>query len=207
VSAAYTPPMRIITGKWKGRTIDAPQGGTTRPILDRVKESLFDRLGSRLGMPGSLPPIAVLELFAGGGTLGLEALSRGAAFCCFVEKHRRALAVLQRNLDALDAGASAHPIRGDACAVEPPEPPDGLRYRLVFVDPPYVMTRDAQPAGIVGTLCRRLAEHPLLDSGALIVLRHETRIDFAALASEPLTMDSRLVYGKMALTLLRVERT
>ena len=78
--------MRIIAGQWRGRTLIAPKGDTTRPTADRTRETLFSMLTSRLG---SFRDIRVADLFAGTGALGLEALSRGAAECTFVEQDRR----------------------------------------------------------------------------------------------------------------------
>ncbi len=122
--------MRIIAGLWRGRPLDAPPGDTTRPTSDRAREGLFSMLASRLG---SFEELAVADLFAGTGALGLEALSRGAASCTFVEKDRTALDILKRNVERLGAGARAD-IR--AQAVEHAPPPARL-YDLILMDPPY----------------------------------------------------------------------
>ncbi|MGZ8335858.1 MAG: RsmD family RNA methyltransferase, partial [Allosphingosinicella sp.] len=90
--------MRIIAGAWRGRPIDAPPGHATRPTSDRAREGLFSMLQSRLG---SFADLRVADLFAGTGALGLEALSRGAAYCTFVEKDRSALDTLKRNITRL----------------------------------------------------------------------------------------------------------
>ncbi len=198
--------MRIVAGMWRGRTIEAPRGRDTRPILDRVKVSLFDRLGARLAAPGSLPPIAVLDLFAGGGTLGLEALSRGAAHCCFVERDRRAFATLKRNLDTLGVVDEARVVCADALRLHVQQAPGGAKYGLVLVDPPYPLGRNAGPTAPVGALCRRLSCDAAVDPGALMVLRHESRVAYDAVVSETLGLDTRLEYGQMAITLLRVQR-
>jgi 16S rRNA (guanine966-N2)-methyltransferase len=122
--------MRIIAGQWRGRRIDAPPGDATRPTSDRAREGLFSMLASRLG---SFEGLHVADLFAGTGALGLEALSRGAAFCTFVEKDRKALDTIKANIARLGAQD-----RGDvrAQAVEhapaPARPCD-----LIFMDPPY----------------------------------------------------------------------
>lgn len=198
--------MRIVAGRWKRRILDTPPGRGTRPILDRVKVSLFDRLGARLALPGQLPPIAVLDLFAGAGSLGIEAISRGAAYCCFVEQDRRAFATLQSNLDALAIVDEAEARCADALTFSPPSPPTDAGYELVFVDPPYAMARDADPTGPIGSLCRRLAAAPVVEPDALLVLRHESWISYDDLSDAALQLDERLEYGGMALTLLRVER-
>ncbi|MFZ5794795.1 MAG: RsmD family RNA methyltransferase, partial [Pseudomonadota bacterium] len=90
--------MRIIAGKWRGRPIVAPKGDATRPTADRVREALFSMLASRLG---SFEDLAVADLFAGSGALGLEALSRGAASCIFVEQDKAALDALRTNITKL----------------------------------------------------------------------------------------------------------
>src|ERR1043165_5986374 len=121
--------MRIIAGKWRGRTLIAPPGATTRPTGDRVREALFSMLLSRVG---SFEGLRVADLFAGTGALGLEALSRGAAHCTFVERDRPALETLKRNIGRLGAGERAE-IRAQAAEhAAPPRPCD-----LIFLDPPY----------------------------------------------------------------------
>ena len=120
--------MRIIAGEWRGRAIEAPPGIATRPTSDRAREGLFSMLASRLG---SFEGLAVVDLFAGTGALGLEALSRGAAHCTFVEKDRAALEALRRNIERLGAGERAG-IRAQAAEHVALGPCD-----LVFLDPPY----------------------------------------------------------------------
>ena len=119
--------MRIVAGKWRGRTIEAPPGIATRPTADRVRETLFSMLSSRLG---SFDDLRVADLFAGSGALGLEALSRGAASATFVERDSEAAAVIRRNAEKL--GASVQLLTGSALALPNSEP-----FHLVFADPPY----------------------------------------------------------------------
>ena len=107
--------MRIIAGEWRGRPIEAPPGLATRPTADRVRETLFSMLASRLG---SFEDLRVADLFAGSGALGLEALSRGAATAAFVENDPAAAAVIRRNADKLGRGPSPHPRRLGAGAAE-----------------------------------------------------------------------------------------
>src|SRR5207244_4142391 len=90
--------VRIIAGEWRGRTLEAPPGMSTRPTADRVRETLFSMLVSRLG---SFDDLRVADLFAGSGALGLEALSRGAASATFVEKNAKAAAAIRRNAEKL----------------------------------------------------------------------------------------------------------
>ena len=107
--------MRIIAGKWRGRAVKAPAGQATRPTSDRAREALFSMLASRLG---SFEDLRVCDLFAGTGALGLEALSRGAAHCTFVESDRAAIETLKANIAVLNASAS-------------------IPFDLIFADPPY----------------------------------------------------------------------
>lgn len=120
--------MRIIAGQWRGRTLAAPLGETTRPTSDRVREALFSMLTSRLG---SFEGLRVLDGFAGSGALGLEALSRGAAHATFVESDAAAVRTLKANVAALAAPASvlAMPM---AQLGRAPAPVD-----LVLLDAPY----------------------------------------------------------------------
>ena len=119
--------MRIIAGRWRGRVIDAPPGQATRPTADRVRETLFSMLASRLG---SFEDLRVADLFAGSGALGLEALSRGAASATFVEKDPKAAAVIRANAEKL--ATSAQVLSSSALALPRAEPFD-----LIFADPPY----------------------------------------------------------------------
>lgn len=172
--------MRIVAGKWRGRHIAAPDTMDTRPILDRAKVVLFDMLGHRLAQPGSLPPLAVLDLFAGSGALGMEALSRGARYCLFVEQSRPIAAIIRKNLDALEIIREADLLQADVTRLAiktPPPSPDAPgeppRYGLVFVDPPYRLLAGPRPAPVMRDFLRRLAYEPLISLDALIVVRHE----------------------------------
>jgi 16S rRNA (guanine966-N2)-methyltransferase len=118
--------MRVVAGEYRGRRLEAPAGHSTRPTADRVREALFSILGDVGGA-------AVLDLYAGSGALGIEALSRGAAEATFVERDARALAAVRANLGAL--GAVARVVRSDAIAFL--ERAEGAAYDLVFLDPPY----------------------------------------------------------------------
>jgi 16S rRNA (guanine966-N2)-methyltransferase len=120
--------MRVIAGQWRGRPLVAPKGDATRPTADRTREALFSMLVSRLG---SFEGLAVADLFAGSGALGIEALSRGAATCLFVEQDRIAVDALKANLAKL--GARADVRAGSVMALGPaPAPLD-----LIMMDPPY----------------------------------------------------------------------
>src|SRR5690606_7654715 len=107
--AAARAAMRVIAGRWGGRRLRVPSAGV-RPTADRVREALFASLGDLAGA-------RVLDLFAGSGALGIEALSRGAAAAVFVERSAAAAAVVRANLEALGAGEAARVLRGEAAAV------------------------------------------------------------------------------------------
>lgn len=121
--------MRIIAGQWRGRPLVAPKGDTTRPTADRTREALFSMLASRVG---SFEDLAVADLFAGSGALGLEALSRGAASCLFVEQDKAAVDALRVNIARL--GAKGADVRAASVMTLGPaiKPLD-----LILMDPPY----------------------------------------------------------------------
>ncbi|MGE5753125.1 MAG: 16S rRNA (guanine(966)-N(2))-methyltransferase RsmD [Deltaproteobacteria bacterium] len=122
--------MRIVAGKWRGRPLRAPKGLAVRPTTDRVREAIFDILGERVS------GTSVLDLFAGSGALGLEALSRGASRAVFVEPDPAAFAVLKKNVESLGAGDSeAWPL--DYRQALRRLRARSMRFDLVFLDPPY----------------------------------------------------------------------
>lgn len=121
--------MRIIAGEWRARRIEAPAGRSTRPTTDRAREAWMSVLHP------SLPGAHVLDLFAGSGALGLEALSRGAAVATFVENDARAIVALRRNLVLLDAADRATIVRTDA--VRFVRTLDAGAFDIAFADPPY----------------------------------------------------------------------
>ncbi len=124
--------MRIIAGKWRGRPLVAPKGEATRPTADRVREALFSMLASRVG---SFEELTVADFFAGSGALGIEALSRGAASCIFVEQDKPALDALRVNLTKLGgakeigADVRAQSVLALGLAAKPLD--------LILMDPPY----------------------------------------------------------------------
>ena len=122
--------MRIIAGDWRGRRIATPKGDTTRPTADRTRETLFNMLNSRLG---NFEELTVLDLFAGSGALGLEALSRGAAHCLFVEQDAQAIATIRENISALEARSRSEVQQASVMHLGPAKQP----HDLIFLDPPY----------------------------------------------------------------------
>ncbi len=202
--------MRIIAGQWRGRQIVAPDTLETRPILDRVKTVLFDMLGTRLAQPGRLPELAVLDLFAGSGSLGLEALSRGARYCLFVEQSRLAASVLRQNLDAFGVIDEGEVQQNEvlSCRILPPprdpQAPDRPgAYELVFVDPPYRLLSSVKPDRAVRQLLTWLAEDPMIAPGAFIVVRHPAPQHGAMVDLSPLVEDESREVGKMILRFMK----
>jgi 16S rRNA (guanine966-N2)-methyltransferase len=172
--------MRIIAGSRKGTTIVAPRGRTTRPTGDRVREAAFNLIGPVEGA-------SVLDVFAGSGAMGLEALSRGAARAVFVESDREACRAIDRNLEKLRlTGASV--LCTDALRALAAEAAAGRRYDLVLVDPPYG-TFSALPVG-------RYLPAVLAPDGLLVVetaAKEEPEL--------PLAMRTSRRYGAARLTL------
>ncbi len=152
--------MRIIAGTAKGRRIEAPDTQGTRPATDRVREAVFSMLGDRV--VGS----RVLDLYAGSGSFGFEALSRGALEATFVESGRRALGALRKNRDLLDLGGEvvARPVRAFLAGAEP-------GYDIVFIDPPWDL-----PSGDLGEELAWL--EPLIDGDGRVVAsrRHSDEV-------------------------------
>jgi 16S rRNA (guanine966-N2)-methyltransferase len=177
--------VRIIAGEWRGRLLRAPPGKSTRPTADRTRETLFSMLASRLG---SLDRLAVADLYAGSGALGLEALSRGAAHCTFVETDRTALEVIRANVEALGAAERATVVAGSAARLLPAGPFD-----LVLADPPYGKGSGSVAAAAV-------AEASWLARGGWMTVETE-RGD--SVAAGPFTIDAERDVGRARLTLLR----
>lgn len=122
--------MRIVAGEWRGRKLQAPAGDATRPTADRTRETLFSMLVSRIG---SFEGLSVADLFAGSGALGLEALSRGAATCLFVEQDAAAIRSLRANIAAMRAPDRCEVRASSVLALGPAKAP----LDLLLLDPPY----------------------------------------------------------------------
>lgn len=134
--------MRIITGKYKGRSIETVKSNQVRPATDRVKTTIFNMLQNRLGLNG----VSVLDLFAGSGNLGFEALSRGAKKVVFVEDADEALEMIEKNAEDLNCIPDTEIIGGDAVTYLE----RGARsFELIFADPPYSYERTKEIPGLV----------------------------------------------------------
>lgn len=128
--------MRIVSGRWKGKALVAPAGDTTRPTSDRARQAVFNILEHAPWSPG-LREARVLDLFAGTGALGLEALSRGASSCLFLDTDLAARAALMTNIEACSAQGITRVWKRDAACLDPMPPTASGPFDLVLVDPPY----------------------------------------------------------------------
>lgn len=178
--------MRVIAGSARGVPIVAPRDRGTRPITDRVKETLFGILGARV------PDARVLDLYAGSGSIGIEALSRGAASADFVEQGRAALTALRANLATthLEADARVHGTDVERYLASTDDGP----WDLAVLDPPYETRAIVVPLSAV---VRHLAP------GAIVVLKHFWRTELPAIAGLPVTRQRR--FGETMLTFLELE--
>ncbi|MGD8352555.1 MAG: 16S rRNA (guanine(966)-N(2))-methyltransferase RsmD [Pseudomonadota bacterium] len=179
--------MRIISGSFKGRKLLAPGGTKTRPTSDRVREAIFSIIGDRV--PGS----RVLDLYAGTGAMGLEAISRGAARAVFVETDVKALNCLRKNITAVDCGESAKAVSRSVISFLGSMDPEA-GYDLVFADPPY--------AGDLGTLTLlAISKHATPLKDCLIVLEHAPGASPEPVPENMEVLNSR-VYGNTGVTFL-----
>jgi 16S rRNA (guanine966-N2)-methyltransferase len=178
--------VRIIAGEWRRRLLQAPPGDGTRPTADRTRETLFAMLTSRLG---SFEGLAVADLFAGSGALGLEALSRGAASCLFVEHDPAAIRALRANIANLRAQGRCDVRASSVMQLGPAKAPSDL----ILLDPPY-----GSGAGVVAL--DRLARLGWIGEATWVALEtaHDEVVQVKALAVE-----SERKVGRAKLTLLR----
>lgn len=175
-----------------------PETRDTRPITDRVKESLFNVLQNYDLLAGR----RVADLFSGVGSLGLEALSRGADFVTFVEQDPRIVAFLEKNLAKARFVAQSRVVRSNAFRVGAPVDATGAGYDLVFVDPPYAKSRDVGDGSMLARLFDVLL--PQVSAEAVVVVRTEKRVSPLD-AYGPFRAVDRRNWGTMSLTLLQVQ--
>lgn len=190
--------MRIIAGTKRGMKLLSPKGYDTRPITDRVKESLFNVLYN-YDMPRER---IVADLFCGTGSLGLEALSRGAREATFVEKDASAVEVLNRNIAKAGFIAQSKVIRANVLKVGAAQSSGAEKRELVFVDPPYKMTEDMGADSPVASLFELVCEQAADE--AVIVVRTHWRTNLLEEYGRLSTMDQRR-WGTMVVTLLRLK--
>ncbi len=186
--------MRIVGGTLRGRKLSAPEGQAIRPTSDRVRESIFNILAH--GIEGfDLDGIRVIDLFAGTGALGLEALSRGASFCLFVDESAEARGLIRSNADALGVTGQTRIFRRDATSLGPTSTG---QFGLAFLDPPY-------GKGLAGKALAELRDGGWLLAEAILVVE-ETEGAFNDIAPGYDLLDRR-TYGDTEVTLLRLTST
>jgi len=181
--------MRIIAGRFRGKQLQSPEDDSIRPTADRVRESVFNMLASRLGP--NFEGLRVLDLFAGTGALGLEALSRGAATVVFVDSGAEARGLIRDHIEAFGAGGVAKLLRRDATALGPAGTMGPVD--LVFLDPPYGQ-------GLAEKALAGLRDGGWLKPDTLLVL--EEGSDVVLALPEGFTLDDRREYGAAAIHLL-----
>lgn len=165
---------RIIAGAHGGRRLAAPAGSQTRPTADRVREAYFSALGTMTDLDGA----RFVDLYAGSGAVGLEALSRGAAYALLVEADGKAARAIRDNMVALRVGGAARLVTGKVAQVLA-GPPDGGAFDVVFADPPYAVSDDE-----VAEVQQALVAHDWLAPGAVVTFERATR---TAVRGEPLS--------------------
>lgn len=171
--------MRIIAGKFKGRTLFEVSGDQTRPTMDRVKQSLFDVLSQKVA--GAV----CLDLFAGSGALGLEALSRGASECVFVDKDKESVKVVKANLEKLKIEAQV--LQLDYIDALKTLKNQGKTFDIVFLDPPY-----KTDFGILAI--KFLKENDLLNQNGIVVFETNQNFDDALQNARKLDYKNKFVY-------------
>lgn len=165
--------MRIVGGALRGRAIMAPKGDLVRPTGDRTREALFNILAHADFDGFALEGARVLDLFSGSGALGIEAISRGAAFALFVEEHAEGRAAIRENLETLGLNGNAKIYKRDATKLGPRPGSVGPAFNLLFADPPY-------GKGLGGAALLSAREGGWLTEDALCVVEESALADFEA---------------------------
>ncbi len=182
--------MRIVAGSLRGRRLAAPRGAATRPTADRVREALF-------AIVGPVDDLDVLDLFAGSGALGLEALSRGAATATLVDRDPRAVAAIRANVAALGVEGRVRVVARDWRAALRAERAAGRAYGLCLLDPPYART--ASLADVLGP-----ALAPVLTDPGIVVIERPAALDPPPLKGLEIATRIDRTYGDTGVSVLRV---
>lgn len=182
--------MRIVAGTHRGRRLRAPAGVATRPTADRVREAIF-------AIVGPVDGLDVLDLFAGSGALGLEALSRGAATATLVERSPRAAAVARANAEALGLQDRVRILRRDWRSALVAERARGSRFGLCLLDPPYSLT-DRVVAGVGALLA------PLMASSGTVVIEHSHALSPPDPSGLEIASRTDRTYGDTAVSVIRL---
>lgn len=183
--------MRITGGAFRGRTLRAPEGLNVRPTTDKNRLAIFNIL-QNYGLPADAH---VIDVFCGTGALGLEALSRGAAFCTFVDRDRTSIAFTKENIEKLKIGAQAAVLHREAAKIGP-RPANTAPAELAFIDPPY---RQNLTAGSLAAL----AGNGWLAPSAIAVLESETTVPDGELSDLPFDLVDTRLYGDTMIRMVR----
>lgn len=179
--------MRVTGGLFKGRRLAAPKSGRIRPALDQVKEAVFNILGDISG-------VKVLDLFAGTGSIGIEALSRGAKECVFVDESREAISIIRENLRRLGIEQNAIVFAKSASIAVRVLGRRGEQFDLIFIDPPYLKN-------LVNSTVEKIDEYKLLKQGGTIVIEHHPKEP--VLKHKAFEISDRRKYGQTVVTFMR----
>ena len=190
--------MRIIGGKAKGRSLHFPAGSKERPTSDFLREALLNLLGDVVDK-------SFLDLFAGSGSVGLEAASRGAKEVCFIEKDKILASVAQKNIESCGFEKKCRVINADVRSGLNDLLKKNCKFDIVFADPPY-------NKGLLETTIKLLREYPVFKQDALLIIQHSTREDLNSVLAESVSgeivwqqIDQRK-YGDNAISFLKVEQ-
>jgi 16S rRNA (guanine966-N2)-methyltransferase len=183
--------MRVVAGSKKGHPLQAVPGKGTRPTVDKVKESIFNIIGPYFD--GGY----VLDLYAGTGGLGIEALSRGAQHCIFVDANRKAVSIVNENLTATGFHSQAEVYRNDANRALSALAKREIQFRIVFLDPPYAQQKIESQIAI-------LHDHNLLSKDAVIVAEHDAK-DILSDQIGSLSKARESTYGQTTITVYQRE--
>lgn len=182
--------MRIISGTARGRRLYTPRNSRVRPTADRVKEAIFNIIGN---MIGSYQEIRVLDIFAGTGNLGIEALSRGAGSAVFIENHRDSVALITNNLKLTNFEAISRIVTKNASAALELLSLEGQPFHLIFLDPPYEQ-------GLTEQTLKALESSPLIDDRTIVVAEFSIRENIPSSFGGLHEMDRR-TYGDTVISL------
>ena len=191
--------MRIIAGSKRGMKLFPPKGTDTRPITDRVKESLFSILWSK----GKLEDCVVADLFCGTGSMGLEALSRGAKFCTFIDGSRSVVEILNRNIEKAVFLAESKSVCANILKVGAAMTPEYGGYDLVFVDPPYVMSTNCGAGSKVAKMMELIETQ--VNKGGIVTLRTHLRSYLEEAYGELVRIDLR-EWGNMKIAFFQKQK-
>lgn len=183
--------MRVIGGTAKGRKLASPKGGNMRPTSDRVKEAIFNIIS------GIVQDAEVLDLFAGTGSLGIEALSRGASKAYFVDSRPESIKLIKSNLEITGFQDKASVIKADVNKAVDRFVKSGVKFKLIFLDPPYRIS-----VSFLDAILLMIASH-MLNFNGLLILEHSAKSEPRSV--EGLEVESTRIYGDTAVTFYRMK--